>query len=315
MLRLVSIIIALTFVTACSPTAPPPAAPPADTSAKATVSAERPSVFVSLIPQKFFVDRVAGGLVDVHVLIGAGQSEHVFEPTSRQMTDLAESKLYFAIGSSPEKAMLAKMLPNMKRVRLVNTRDGVKTRVMGHSETCTAHDHDHDHDHGGEPDPHIWLDPTLVKTQAATVARALSELLPQHKAAFDANLAKFHAELDALDEHLAAALAPLRGQTLFAYHPSFGYFADRYGLKQVAIEVSGREPSPKEAATIIERAKKDNVRLIITQPQFPTSAAEVIAKEIGGAVLSIDPLAPDYIENLERMAAAVSKAFQGSAGG
>ena len=269
----------------------------------------KPVVFVSLLPQKFVVERVAGDSVTVQALIGPGQSEHVFEPTSQQMMNLANSKLYFALGSTPERTLLDKMRPNMPNLKVIDTREGIKLREMGHDETCAHDDHDHDHDHDhehaaeeGEPDPHVWLDPQLVKVQAAHVERALADLLPKRAAEFAANRQRLDAELDALDRRLAAALAPLKGQTLFVYHPSFGYFADRYGLKQVAIEVGGREPSPKEAAVIIERAKAAKVRLIVTQPQFPAGSAQVIAKEIGGAVLSFDPLAADYIENLDRLA-------------
>jgi len=287
----------LLIVAGCSPSSPTGA------------TSSKPTVFVSLLPQKFFVERIAGDAVTVQALIGPGQSEHVFEPTSQQMMDLAGSKLYFALGSTPERTLLDKMRPNMPNLKVIDTRAGIQLRQMGHDETCVhdEHDHDHDHDHehaaeNGEPDPHIWLDPQLVKVQAGHIARALAALLPDRASDFAANLKRFEGELDALDQRIAAALAPLKGQTLFVYHPSFGYFADRYGLKQIAIEVSGREPSPKEAAEIINRAKASNVHLIITQPQFPTSSAQVIANEIRGAVLSFDPLAADYMENLDRLA-------------
>ena len=106
---------------------------------------------------------------------------------------------------------------------------------------------------------------------------------------------------DRVDAELEEILRPLRGEALFVFHPAFGYFADRYGLEQIAIEIEGREPGPRQLEEIIEHAKEQGVRVIFVQPQFSKKSAETVARAIDGAVVPIDPLAYDWLDNLKRI--------------
>jgi zinc transport system substrate-binding protein len=176
---------------------------------------------------------------------------------------------------------------------------------------CRHDDHDHDHDHAhGEADPHVWLSPRNAKILAANTAAALRELDPAHAADYDANLETLHADLDALDARVAKALGPLRGQTLLVYHPAFGYFADAYGLRQEPVEVEGKEPTARQLAALIDEAKRDGVRVIFVQKQFSVQSASALAEAIGGAVVPVDPLAYDYLANLEGLADQVAEALR-----
>jgi zinc transport system substrate-binding protein len=176
------------------------------------------------------------------------------------------------------------------------------------------------HHHKGDPektnhyeegtDPHIWLSPRLVKIQARTITDALIEVDPTGQATYENNLAAFIQKLDVLDAHLIEALAPVKGKTLMVFHPAWGYFADAYGLEQEPIEVEGKEPSGQQLARMIELAKDEGVRIIFVQPQFSKRSAMRIAEAIGGAVVPINPLARDYLNNLERVATAVREALQ-----
>ena len=159
-------------------------------------------------------------------------------------------------------------------------------------------------------DPHIWLSPRLVRVQARTIADALIEADPAGKATYEKNLASFLEDLDALDATLAEALAPVKGKTLMVFHPAWGYFADAYGLEQEPIEFEGKDPSGPQIARIIEMAKNEGVRVIFVQPQFSKISAMRVAEAIGGVVVSINPLARDYIANLERVADTVREALQ-----
>lgn len=256
--------------------------------------------FVSVPPQAYFVERVGGPHVEVEALVAPGQSPHTFEPAPRQMAKLSEAQVYFGIGVPFEKTLLEKIEGAFKRLRVVDTRAGAQLRAM------TA-----PHEHGGEPDPHLWLNPRLVKIMAADICASLKDLDPAHARDYEANLRAFLEDLDELDSRIAAALTPLAGREFFVYHGAFSYFAHAYGLKQVAVQIGGKEPGAKRLAALIERAKKGNVRVIFVQPQFSTASAEAVAGAIGAKVVAIDPLAKDYLKNLEETARKITEALGG----
>jgi zinc transport system substrate-binding protein len=275
----------------------------------ASLSAEgkRLPITVSLMPQKYFVERIGGKYVDVQVLVKPGSSPATYEPTPRQMAFLSESKLYFRIGVPFENAFIPKIRRSMKGIKIVDTRAGIKLRTMNKTE----HEHDkHNGDDTSGKDPHIWLNPALVKVQIKTIADALSIADPEHKQIYTENRKLFAAELDKLNQTLAEVLAPVKGKTLMVFHPAWGYFADAYGLHQQAVEIEGKNPGARQLAHIIDQAKKEDVKVIFVQPQFSTALADKIAKSIGAAVVRIDPLAYNYISNMKKVAVAVQKALK-----
>lgn len=265
---------------------------------------------VAILPQAYFVERIGGEHVDVQVLVGPGQSPHSYEPTPKQMSLLAESRVYFQIGLPFEERLLAKITQTAKGLHVVDTREGIQLRKMEAWETgCEEHhdetDRDDGHrgdDHGGAPDPHVWLSPRLAKIQVRTMSRELCRLDPPHAADYERNTRLLEADLDEVDRRIEVLLAPMRGQEFFVFHPAFGYFADAYGLKQVAVETGGKQPGAKQLAELIEKARASGVKLIFVQRQFPTASAEAVARAIGGTVAPMDDLAKDYLANIEEMA-------------
>ena len=275
------------------------------------------SAFCSIAPQQFFVERVGGDLVSVGVLVGPGQSPHTFEPTPRQMADLAESDVYFAIGLPLEDRLLGRVEALGSRIRVIDTSDGIPLRqveeVHLHDEDERHNDHEspaHDGEPGGLPDPHTWLNPRLAQMQARNICVALKEIMPGHSEELEANLSRLLSDLDALDVELTDALAPVAGEIVYVFHPAFGYFTDAYDLRQVPIELGGMEPGARELAGLIEHAIVEGVRVIFVQPQFSRRSARAIAEEIGGAVVPIDPLSADYMDNLRTIAREVAKALR-----
>lgn len=270
-------------------------------------------VYVSIPPQAYFLERIGGDRVNVEVLVGEGQSPHTYEPTPKQMAKLAEAKAYFLIGIPFEKGLMKKIRQSHQSLVIVETQKGVPYR------TLSGHDHRHDgHGHGteqggesiGVPDPHIWMSPKLVKIQAQNIYDALSRLDPAHKRQYAANLQSFQADLDRVNARIARSLAPIKGKKMYVFHPAFGYFADAYGLTQIPIEIEGKEPGGRQLADLIEKAKKDGVKVIFVQQQFSKKSAEVVAKAIGGAVVPINPLSKEYLTNLEKIAAAVEQSLR-----
>jgi zinc transport system substrate-binding protein len=263
--------------------------------------------FVGIAPEACLAERIGGSHVSVSVLVGPGQNHHTFEPTPKQMVDLAEATVYFSIGLPFERRLLEKIREANPSLKCIDAREGISLRKM---ETADE-DAESEQDHGaGAMDPHVWLSPLNAKIIAANICTGLKEVDPVHAADYENNLAALQNELDALNARIAGILAPFKGRAFYVYHPAFGYFADAYGLKQISIEIEGKEPTPKQLAELIARAKADGVCVIFVQQQFPKRPAEAIAEEIGCAVVSIDPLSHDYTRNLERIAEELRAALQ-----
>lgn len=264
---------------------------------------EKLHLFVSILPQAYFVEQIGGNLVDVDVLVGPGQSPTTYEPTPKQLARLGRSQLYFRIGTPFESGFIDTISGTFRNVDIIDTRRGVPLRRFLLED---SHD-DPGHEHQGGIDPHIWLDPKRVKIQAVTICHALCNADPAHALAYVKNLQSFLQALDDIDRRVAALLAPWAGQKIYVFHPAFGYFCDSYGLRQVAIETEGKEPSPKQLADLINRAKRDGVKFLFVQPQFSRKSADAIARAIGGTVVPMNPLPRDYMANLEAMAAAIGE--------
>ena len=241
---------------------------------------------VSILPQKYFVERIGGEHVTVNVMVQPGESPATYEPKPEQMTALAESAAYISIGVPFESSWLEKIQAANTDMVMVDTTQGID-RIPTSS---------------GGFDPHIWLSPKLVKVQAETIQTALAEIDPDHAEEYKANLDAFIADIDALDADIRATLDGLDSNKFIVFHPAWSYFAQDYGLEMVSIEVNGQEPSAQELANVIETAVTENIKVIFVQPEFSQEDAETIASEIDGATLAISPLNPDWLSNLQNVA-------------
>jgi zinc transport system substrate-binding protein len=264
------------------------------------------SVVVSILPQAYFVDRVSGGDYKAVVLVGPGQDPHSYEPTPRQMAELSKASAWFTIGVEFENALAPKVRSLYPSLPVVDTSEGVQFRQL------EAHHHEgeaegEEHEESGR-DPHVWLGRQAAKTIAAHIRDELAALDPANSSKYAKNYESFAADADKVFTSIARDLEPMRGQTVFVYHPAFGYFLDEFGLKQEAVETGGKEPTQKALTDLIAEAKEDGAKVVFVQKQFPTSAAKTVAKSIGGVVEAIDALAPDWLANIGRIGAALRKA-------
>jgi zinc transport system substrate-binding protein len=267
------------------------------------------TVFVSLLPQRFFMQQICKDSVAIEVMVEPGANPHTYEPKPSQMKKLASSRAYFAVGISFEDSWLEKFTGVNPNLKVVHTDTGIDKLTMadhhdedGQPEEDLHGEAHHAEDHHGGPDPHIWLSPALVKKQAETMKNALTGLFPDKDAFFQANLDAFIKEIDVLDAHLRALLRGKEGMRFMVFHPSWGYFARDYGLEQVAVEVAGKEPKPHQLRQLIELAREQNIHVIFTQPQFSAKSARLLAKEISGEVLPLDSLAEDWLTNMRLVA-------------
>jgi zinc transport system substrate-binding protein len=259
-----------------------------------------PVVAVSIAPQKYFVGKIARDLVSVMVMVPPGVSEHTYEPKPLQMASLSRAALYFSIGIEFEHAWLARLAGTYPRLRVVPTDSGIVKRPL---EEPVAIGQPADTNEREGLDPHIWLSPELVKKQAATITDALCASFPVHAAEFRTNDSSFMVEIDSLQNEIRALLAQKKGPCPFmVFHPAWGYFAREFGLKQLAIEIGGKEPSARTLGMVMDYARGNRIETIYVQPQFSRQTADIIATEIGARVAIADPLAADWADNLRSFA-------------
>ncbi|MGE4578139.1 MAG: metal ABC transporter solute-binding protein, Zn/Mn family [Desulfuromonadales bacterium] len=266
-------------------------------------------VFVSVLPQKYIVERIGGNEVTVSVMVGPGRSPATYEPTPKQMATLATAAVYFRIGVAFETVWMERIRSNNPDLRIIDLREGITLRAI-ESHHHPGHDH-HDEEKGqGLKDPHIWTSPLLVQVMAGKVLSVLAALNPEAEETYRRNYQALISDLESLDRDIRTKLAPLKNRRFLIFHPSMGYFADTYGLQQVPIEMEGKEPGARTLARLIDEAKAQNVRVIFVQEQFSRRLAENIARSIDATVIAIDPLAEDYATNMRHIADVFAAAME-----
>lgn len=274
------------------------------------------SIFVSILPQRYFVQQIVGDTYDVHVMVRPGHSPATYEVLPRQMVQLSDAVVYFRVGVPFEDSWMEKIAEANPDMKIVDTRTGISLRTLDtFRETVSKDAADTqengaaEHEHGAA-DPHIWLSPEAVKIQAETICETMCTLDPDNTTMYRENLARFHADLDKIQQRIHRAVRDMSQRKFMVFHPSFGYFADEFGLTQIPVEVEGKEPSPAQMRRMIDYARRENISVIFVQKQFSTHAAEAIADEIGGAVVAVDPLAENYPENMRHIADALVESTQ-----
>jgi len=250
-------------------------------------------VTVSVLPQKYFIEQIAGDLVKVNVMIPPGASPATYEPSPSQLKDLSRSQLYFRIGYVVfEQSWMDKIRSVNPEMRIVNLSEGVDLIMEeGHQ------DHHHGHHHGGI-DPHIWMSVPAVKIMAGKMHAALSHFLPSEKERLTRNYQDFIARLDTLDAQIRNELKHIKNRTFMIYHPSLSYFARDYGFVQYPLELEGKVPSPAHMKYLADVGKEQKVRTIFLQMQFNQQNAIALSEEIGAEIVQINPLDPEWHEQM-----------------
>ena len=278
--------------------------------------ASKQELTVTILPQKYFVQKIVKDKFDINVMVKPGSSPHNFEPKASQMKSLGNSKAYFMIGDSSEKAWIKRFKQNAKNTIFIDTTIGVeKIAMLEHTHHEDEHKHDnHSHDkHSYEEDgldPHIWLDPISVKIQAKNIYEAMVKIDEENSDFYKANYEEFVKELDNLDNEIKNILKPYKDSAFMVFHPSWGYFAKRYDIEQISIEIEGKEPKPNELLQLVEEAKKHNIKIVFVAPQFSQKSAKTISQNIGANVVSIDPLSDDWYNNMLLVANEIAKSYK-----
>jgi len=244
------------------------------------------NVAVSIPPQAYILQNIAPNLVDTTVIVTPGNSPHTYEPKASQMIKISKAKIYFAIGVEFEDVWLPKFKAQNSNLEIVNTDKNITKYPITQGEEA------------GELDPHIWLSPSNLKIIATNMATSLINIDPNNAKTYKSNLKQFIKKIENTRVEIKEKLKALKNRNFLVFHPSWGYFAKEFNLKQIAIEVKGKEPSPKELIKIINLAKKEKVSAIFTQPEFSQKSANLIAKELGIKVVKISPLNKNVLKNI-----------------
>lgn len=258
-------------------------------------------VIVSILPQQEFVQAIGGDKINVTVMVPPGLDPHTYELKPSQVREVAQSKMYAKLGSGLgfELSYLGSLLSVNKGILICNCADGIQLLTSSDQEEGP-----------GGTDPHIWLSPNDVKIMVQNITRCLASLDPANQAFYEANRDAYITKLTQLDQDIKSGLANVKNRKFMVLHPAWAYFARDYNLEEIAIEVSGKEPSAQDLARLVDAAKQYNIKIIFVSPQFNTRSAEFLAKETGGTTVLIDDLAPNYIENMYYIPGEMKKAME-----
>lgn len=260
------------------------------------------TVTVSILPQKYLVERIAGDYLNINVMIPPGMNPATCDLNTGQLKKLYDSDLCFTIGYLPfELTHLYPVLENRKDIQVINHSEGMHLL----SGSCSHISHE-SHDHGGI-DPHIWLSPANARKMAGTIYETLAQRYPEQKEAFRENYEKLTEDIDSIANQASRVFQQPGEKIFLIYHPALTYFAADYGLEQISIEDEGKEPNPAHLKKIIDLAREKNIRLLFIQSQFDASNAESIAREINGKIIPIDPLTEDWKQEMEKLIRVFSK--------
>lgn len=259
-------------------------------------SVEKENITVSILPIKFFVDKIGGGDFNVNVMVPPGASPETFEPTALQMKELAKSKTYFSFDLLDfEIANKVKIKENFKDVDYVNLSDSMAVAQHKHSD-CGHH-------HG--VDPHVWLSFENAKIMVRNICKRLIELKPENKNAY---IQQAENLIDSINQlKCFADLKIQKGRAFLIYHPSLSYFADEMKIKQIAIENDGKEPSVANIKSLINNSLQDSIKVLLYQKQFGSHVVNVIKNELNITPEVFDPLEYEWFVNMRRIINLLSK--------
>lgn len=261
-------------------------------------SGEKPVLSVSILPQLYFVEQLAGDLVEVNVMIPPGASPATYEPTVSQLRKLEQSGTYLRIGHVGfELSWMDKISSVNPEMKIVDLSRGVDLIMEMEEEEEEEEEEHHGHSHGGV-DPHIWLSVQNAKIIAINLHEELLLMFPDHQEELSRRLENFSASLDSLHLEIGTQLEDLDNRSFMIYHPALSYFSRDYHLHQYSLEIEGKSPSPAHLKRMTDLGISQKIKQILIQDQFDRRNAEVLAREIGAEIVAFDPLDPNWMAQM-----------------
>ncbi|MCV3539739.1 zinc ABC transporter substrate-binding protein [Campylobacter lari] len=258
-------------------------------------------VSVSIAPQAYFVQQIAKDTLDINIVIPPNANEHTFEFKPSGILKLEKSDIYFTANLEFEKIWILKLKDNLKNTKIISTQNGINFLPL--------QEHAHEGHHHGD-DPHTWLDPLLAKTHAKNITLALIEQYPQNKAFYEQNLENFLKEMDALNLQIQTLFKNVKNKHFLVYHPSWGYFAKRYHLSQIPVEIEGKEPKPKDLAKLAKLIQKEQIKAIFVPKGANNNTIKAMASSYNLKIIELDHLPNDYKNELLKDAKNIASVLQ-----
>lgn len=274
-----------------------------------TFAGEKNKIAVSILPQAEFAEQITAGLdFETLVLIPPGANPATHELTPRQMKTLSRISLYFKLGSGLpfENVWLEKISDLNKNMVIIDCSKGIE--ILSGAESHSHHDTRHSTHHS--QDPHIWCSPLNAQIMIDNMVKGFIKVYPEYDTLFSMNANSYKQKLEALNQEISKLFEKKTNRKFIIFHPAWGYFANEYGLIQIPVEIEGKEPRASNLKILIETARRENLNTVFASPQFNMESARVIASEIDGEVVLIDPLSKDYIGNLRETAVKLAKAMK-----
>ncbi len=257
-------------------------------------STGRPVVTVSIAPQKYLLEQIAGDKVDINCLLARGGDPESYEPSIADMRDLHRSLVYFQAGNEPFEQVITGRFKNSggADLKVVDTSRGIEL-IEG-----THHNHNH-HGHESTFDPHTWSSVKNARVIARNMVEAMKEADPSNSAFYQTNYERLDARLDSLDRSFTSRLAPFAGTSFLVWHPSLSYFARDYGLKQISVGSATKEISIPSLKKSVDEAARGGVTVFFHQPSTDSRQAEIVNSQLGARRVDINPLDGDWERQME----------------
>ncbi len=268
------------------------------------------NVTVSILPQKYFVQKIAGNLANVVVMVRPGSEPASYEPKPKQLSHLLKSQIYFSIGVPYERVWLKRFKNINPKLIFINTGKNIKKIPMLESYSFGLKIKKRLKIKVSDLDPHIWLSPLLVKKIVLNIEKAFVKIDPKHAKIYKKNLVMFDKNIEALHNYGILKLKNLRHRKFIVFHPVWGYFAKEFNLKQIPIQLEGKNPSLLTLTKMINYAKESKIKVIFVQPEFSKKSAEVIASSIKGKVIVLDPLELNWEAGIKKAINTFSKVLK-----
>jgi zinc transport system substrate-binding protein len=242
------------------------------------------SIAATFYPLAFLAEQIGGEFVTVIQITPGGIEPHDYEPTPQQLAAVHDADVFLINGAGID--------PWAEALNDELASEGVMTVNIANALEIVEASEEHDDEYGYEVDPHFWLNPVFLQTQAELVRDALSELDPAHENDYRGNERRLITELSRLDQAFRSGLAQCEDNTIIVSHDAFGYMADEYGFETTAVAGLSpeEEPSSGRIAEIADIAKRENIKYIFFETLVSPKLAETIADEIGAQTLVLNPI-------------------------
>jgi len=267
-------------------------------------------ISVTIEPQRYFAEKIAGDKFTIHSVVPAGQSPETYDPAPREMVNIGKSTAYFRIGYIGfEEVWMPAIVENNPQLKVFDMSEGIEL-IRNLNPHTHHHDHEgdlHHHHHHSGVDPHSWSSITGAKMIAWNMLNAFIALDPEHTKYYWNNYGRLMYEIEETEKTIGTMFKGLQERTFIIYHPALTYLAHEYRLNQLCIERDEKEPSPAQLKELIEEAREYKARVVFVQQEFDRKNAELIARETSCRLVSINPLDYNWSQEMIRIATALTE--------